>query len=119
MCPHIFPFQTLANSYFDAVDVRIGTSQIPNGTDPIGLNNRCQYLPIGAKDYSEVIFDCGSQGILGNIITLQNRHTNLSFLEVQFLGNFWNSLKIYKRSFHNVNVVIRFGEFDLLNSPHS
>jgi len=83
-----FLFQTLAITHFASIDVRIGTFQIPNGTNPVTLNNRCQYLPVGSKDYSEVIFDCGGQGILGNIISLQNKYTNISFLEVEFLGNF-------------------------------
>ncbi len=85
---YIFLFQTLAITYFASIDVRIGTFKIPNGTDPLTLNNRCQYLSVGSKDYSEVIFDCGGQGILGNIISIQNRNTNISFLEVEFLGKF-------------------------------
>ncbi len=80
-------FQTLAYSYFSSIDVRVGTSNIPNTTDQIYLNNRCSYLPIGAKDNSEIVFECGSQGILGNTISLQNRNFNLSVLEVEFLGN--------------------------------
>ncbi len=79
-------FQTLANSYFTNVDVRVGTFNIPSGTDWVVLNNRCSYLPHGANDYSEVIFECGSQGLLGNTISLQNWIANISLLEVEVLG---------------------------------
>jgi hypothetical protein len=81
-------FQTLAYNYFSSIEVRVGTSYIPNATEQIDLNNICTYLLTGAKDYSKVVFDCGAQGILGNTISLQNINFNLSLLEVEFLGNF-------------------------------
>ena len=83
-----FLFQTLAYTYFSNIDVRVGTTKIPNTTNQIGLNKRCSYLPLGANNSFEVLFECGSQGILGNTISLQNRNFNLSLLEVEFLGNF-------------------------------
>ncbi len=79
-------FQTLANTYFSIIDARVGISSIPNTTNQIYQNNRCSYLPIGAKDNAEVMFDCGTQGIWGSTISLQNRYFNLSLLEVEFLG---------------------------------
>ena len=84
-----FSFQTLASQYFEAVVVQVGTSNIPNGTiQEMTLVTRCSYMAYGAKDNSEVVFDCGNQGIQGNTISIQNLHYNLSLLEVEILGNF-------------------------------
>ena len=79
--------QTYAASYFKDIEVRIGDTPIPPGTNVVTQNSRCANQQQGANPHSVVTFLCPPPGLKGNTISLQHNSERIYVVEAEVLGN--------------------------------
>ena len=79
------PFKKINSEKYGAINFKKSISRI-NLKKFSNFFPRCRFQEQGARDYSQVVFECPSPGISGNTITVQSIYDRIYIMEIEVLG---------------------------------